>query len=96
MKKTIQLNHNTVEWEEGMTVDSLLKKMNYTFKMLVIKVDGRLVLCCTDHFGTVSLGNAFEGSILSAFNTPAFAQLRSSPVGLGICRNCWYRYEVGW
>jgi thiamine biosynthesis protein ThiS len=41
--KTIIVNGNTVEWEEGMTVSALLKKMNYTFRMLVIKIDGRLV-----------------------------------------------------
>ncbi len=32
-----------VEWEEGMTVRRVLSKMNYTFRMLVIKVNGELV-----------------------------------------------------
>jgi thiamine biosynthesis protein ThiS len=40
---TITVNGNTVEWEEGMTITSLLKKMNFTFRMLVIKVNGNLI-----------------------------------------------------
>lgn len=40
---TITVNGNTVEWEEGMTIASLLKKMNFTFRMLVIKVNGNLI-----------------------------------------------------
>ena len=40
---TITVNGNTVAWEEGLTVTNLLVKMNYTFKMLVIKIDGALV-----------------------------------------------------
>ncbi len=41
--KTITVNGNTIEWEEGLTVRGVLTKMNYTFKMLVIKIDGKLV-----------------------------------------------------
>jgi thiamine biosynthesis protein ThiS len=40
---TITVNGRTVPWEEGMTVQRVLEVMNYTFRMLVIKVDGRLV-----------------------------------------------------
>ena len=40
---TITVNGNTVGWEEGLTITTLLTKMNYTFKMLVIKVNGTLV-----------------------------------------------------
>lgn len=41
--QTITVNGNTVEWEPGLTVTALLAKMNYTFRMLVIKVNGTLV-----------------------------------------------------
>lgn len=39
----ITVNGNIVEWEDGMTISSLLIKMNYTFRMLVIKVNGKLI-----------------------------------------------------
>ncbi len=40
---SIIVNGNVVEWEEGMTVRRVLHKMNYTFRMLVIRVNGKLV-----------------------------------------------------
>ncbi len=39
----ITVNGNTVEWNEGMTVRDVLTVMNYTFRMLVIKVNGKIV-----------------------------------------------------
>jgi thiamine biosynthesis protein ThiS len=42
-KNTITVNNRTVEWEKNMTVRRVLEVMNYTFKMLVVKVNGRLV-----------------------------------------------------
>jgi sulfur carrier protein len=41
--KVITVNGNTVDWEEGLTITALLVKMNYTFKMLIIKINGTLV-----------------------------------------------------
>jgi len=41
--KYILVNGNKIEWQENLTVRSLLKLMNYTFKMLIIKVNGELV-----------------------------------------------------
>ncbi len=41
--QTITVNGNTVAWEPGLTVSALLTKMNYTFRMLVVKVNGTLV-----------------------------------------------------
>jgi sulfatase maturation enzyme AslB (radical SAM superfamily) len=58
----------------------------------IVKCDGRLALCCTDHFGTVALGNAFDRGILDAFNSAAFSSVRENLDLLRICRNCWYRY----
>jgi thiamine biosynthesis protein ThiS len=42
-KKTITVNGNPLAWEEGMTVKRILELKNYTFKMLVVKVNGQLV-----------------------------------------------------
>ncbi|MDZ4121854.1 MAG: sulfur carrier protein ThiS [Candidatus Cloacimonadaceae bacterium] len=41
--KTIKVNGNTLDWEEGLTVRGVLHKMNYSFRMLVIKIDGKLI-----------------------------------------------------
>lgn len=43
MGKTITVNTQTVPWEENMTIDRILQVMRYSFRMLVVKVDGRLV-----------------------------------------------------
>jgi thiazole synthase/sulfur carrier protein len=43
MKDSIIINGNKVAWQEGMTVRDALKIMNYTFPMLVIKLNGKLV-----------------------------------------------------
>jgi len=40
---TITVNGNIIDWQDGYTVRSVLKKMNYTFKMLIVKVNGELV-----------------------------------------------------
>ncbi len=39
----ITVNGNPLPWREGMTVRDVLTDMNYTFRMLVIKIDGNLV-----------------------------------------------------
>ncbi len=41
--KKITVNENIIDWEENMTITRILKVMNYTFRMLVVKVDGKLV-----------------------------------------------------
>jgi len=43
MDKKIKVNKETVDWEEDMTVDRVLKIMNYSFRMIVVKVNGELV-----------------------------------------------------
>ena len=37
------VNGNSLNWEENMNINVILKRKNYTFKMLVIKVDGKLI-----------------------------------------------------
>ncbi len=39
----IVVNGRPIEWEEGMTVQRVLDRMNYSWRMLVIKVNGTLV-----------------------------------------------------
>ena len=39
----ITVNDNKIEYEEAMTVASILKKLNYVFPMLVIRKNGELV-----------------------------------------------------
>ena len=41
--KVITVNGNSLNWEENMTINRILKLMNYTFRMLVVKVNGKLV-----------------------------------------------------
>lgn len=41
--KKITVNGHIIDWTEGMTVRDVLVRMNYTFRMLVIKIDGKLV-----------------------------------------------------
>ncbi len=41
--KTIKVNNNPIEWQENLTINKILKIMKYSFKMLVIKVDGELI-----------------------------------------------------
>ncbi|MGC9362050.1 MAG: sulfur carrier protein ThiS [Candidatus Syntrophosphaera sp.] len=43
MSEQITVNGHLIGWDEGMTVRDVLKKMNYTFRMLVIKIDGKVV-----------------------------------------------------
>lgn len=39
----VEINGHKVDWEEGMTVKRLLELMNYTFPMIIIRVNGELV-----------------------------------------------------
>ncbi len=50
MKKQIIVNDNLIDWQENLTINKILKIMNYSFKMLVIKVNGELIK--KDEYGT--------------------------------------------
>ena len=39
----VEINGHMVEWEEGMTVKRLLEMMNYTFPMIIVRVNGEPV-----------------------------------------------------
>ena len=40
---TFTVNEHQLPWHEGLTISDALVMMNYTFKMLVIKLDGQLI-----------------------------------------------------
>jgi sulfur carrier protein len=39
----VTVNGKEIEWEEGMTVASLLEKCRYTFPLIIVKVNDELV-----------------------------------------------------
>lgn len=39
----VEINGTKLDWEEGMTVKRLLAIMNYTFPMIIVRVNGELV-----------------------------------------------------
>lgn len=41
--KKITVNDIIIDWEENMNINVILQRMNYTFRMLIIKVDGKLI-----------------------------------------------------
>ncbi|MBN2460937.1 MAG: sulfur carrier protein ThiS [Candidatus Cloacimonetes bacterium] len=43
MDKLIRVNDEPLPWEEKLNINRILELKNYTFKMLVIKVNGKLV-----------------------------------------------------
>jgi thiamine biosynthesis protein ThiS len=42
-KKYILVNGNKIEWQKDMNITKILKVMNYTFKMIVVKVNGKVI-----------------------------------------------------
>ncbi|MCX7682189.1 MAG: sulfur carrier protein ThiS [Anaerolineae bacterium] len=36
-------NRDELEWEEGMTVSSLLERLKYTFAHIIVRVNGEIV-----------------------------------------------------
>ncbi|HOH60097.1 MAG: sulfur carrier protein ThiS [Candidatus Cloacimonetes bacterium] len=43
MPKELTINGHKRPWQEGMTVQDALNMMNYTFRMLVVKINGELI-----------------------------------------------------
>lgn len=39
----VEINGHMVPWEKGMTVKRLLEIMNYTFPMIIVRVNGESV-----------------------------------------------------
>ncbi len=39
----IEVNTQKIEWVEGETVAELLKRMKYTFPLVVVKIDGKVI-----------------------------------------------------
>ncbi len=40
---SITVNKNKVEWVEGETVKQLLKRMKYTFPLVIVKINGEII-----------------------------------------------------
>lgn len=51
--KTITLNNETYPWEENLTISKIIKTKKFTFKMLVVKIDGNLVK--KDQYSTITI-----------------------------------------
>lgn len=39
----IKVNGRDFEWEEGLTVEKLLEKKRYTFRKIIVKINGVLI-----------------------------------------------------
>jgi len=69
------------------------KTCDFPTRHIVIKRDGTVVLCCSDHNKQCPIGNVFESTVLDIFNSPRYNELRQQVGELPLCHNCWYRYR---
>jgi len=51
----IEVNGVKVDWQENMTVEEVLKKMDYTYPLIVVRVNGKLVE--KNHWSTYPVPN---------------------------------------
>ena len=58
----ITVNGNKVEWEENLTISALLTKMNFTFRMLVVKLNG--ILIKKEHYDTTIIPAGAEVAVI--------------------------------
>lgn len=49
----ITVNGQKISWKDGMTVQDVLNEMKYTFKLLIVKVNGEIVT--RDKYGSFSV-----------------------------------------
>ncbi len=52
----IKVNNRDSEWYEGMTVRSLLNDKKYTFRMIIVKINGKVIK--KDQYDTHLINNA--------------------------------------
>lgn len=43
MNNAFYLNNRLEEWHQGMTIKDLIERKNFIFKMLVVKIDHKLI-----------------------------------------------------
>jgi len=43
MSPVITVNTTPLDWVEGLTISEVLEKRRYTFKMLIVKINGELI-----------------------------------------------------
>ncbi|MBF0501270.1 MAG: sulfur carrier protein ThiS [Candidatus Riflebacteria bacterium] len=58
----IKVNDKPVEYEEGMTVTDVIKKCNFMFPLLIVKIDG--VYVTRDTYNTTPVPDACEMDII--------------------------------
>jgi radical SAM protein with 4Fe4S-binding SPASM domain len=63
------------------------------YEHCIVKFNGDMILCCSDHFGKIVIGNVFNENILDIFNSERFNQIREKLSSLSHCKNCWYLYN---
>jgi sulfur carrier protein len=60
--ETVTVNGNIIGWNEGMTVQDVLTVMKYSFKLLIVKVNGELVK--RDQYDTYIVPNNSEVDVM--------------------------------
>jgi radical SAM protein with 4Fe4S-binding SPASM domain len=69
-----------------------LKYCAYPAYELIIDVDGNVILCCNDYYGSHQFGNVMEMPILDIWNSASMSQLRNRLLrghfDLPICQVC--------
>lgn len=60
--KIFYLNNRLEEWESDFTIQDLLDKKSYSFRMLVVKIDGRLIK--RENYGTAVIPQDSEVQVL--------------------------------
>jgi sulfur carrier protein len=58
----IKLNNRDFEWEEGLTVQSLLNKKNYTYPKLIIKINN--VLVSSEEYATTTIRDGDDVKVI--------------------------------
>ncbi len=55
-------NKFDVEWKEGMTVNSILEVLNFTFPMIIVSVNGKVVP--KSEYGTTTIEDNAEVKVI--------------------------------
>lgn len=63
-------------------------------KHSIVKFNGDMITCCSDHFGEIVIGNVFKNNIVELFNSDSFSHLRNNLHQNKFCNNCWYLYKI--
>ena len=74
------------------SIKSLKSQCIYPFTQINVRPDGKIILCCNDVFGSVTLGDLNKESILDVWYGGAFNEYREKIIkgreNIGICASC--------